>query len=307
MTIFQGKQSNPAPSRTRAFTLIELLVVISIIGLLIAILLPVLGVARDAAAQSSRLSDMRQMMIGYTAHYTDNKDQVLYGKLPNAGTLDGRPISVQIAGYEIVGLVTARYPWRIAAYINGVWDILHSHTTTPPAPQPTESLIAVENKAYDISLGPGFGLNSIYVGGDVAGNGFQTIGSPLLGRYTPNRKQHVVFKSEEVRRPSELIVFADSKYVVPPLPGQDPPVGDVGNFLLTPPRLRGEEYWRANGSTLENLKPGFNIGFPEGYVTDATTTGFFDGSARTVSYEELSDMRLWANKADSADYDYTTQ
>lgn len=53
-------------SRDRcAFTLIELLVVVSIIGLLIAIMLPALGAARDAVRTSQCLSNQRQMMTGW--------------------------------------------------------------------------------------------------------------------------------------------------------------------------------------------------------------------------------------------------
>ncbi len=63
--------------RYNAFTLIELLVVISIIALLIAILLPVLGSARRAALMTQCLSNLHQIGIGAAAYEPDHK-----GKLP---------------------------------------------------------------------------------------------------------------------------------------------------------------------------------------------------------------------------------
>ena len=59
-----------------AFTLIELLVVISIIALLIAILLPALGAARDAAKTIACASNTRQMMIASAAYRTDHDDHL---------------------------------------------------------------------------------------------------------------------------------------------------------------------------------------------------------------------------------------
>ena len=57
-----------------AFTLIELLVVIAIIALLIGILLPALGKARDTARVAKCLSGERQMALAFTTYAHDQKD-----------------------------------------------------------------------------------------------------------------------------------------------------------------------------------------------------------------------------------------
>ena len=61
--------------RARAFTQVELLTVIAIIGVLAAILIPVVGSARQAAKASQCTSNLRQLAQGYLVYLTDNRGE----------------------------------------------------------------------------------------------------------------------------------------------------------------------------------------------------------------------------------------
>ena len=304
MTAYIRHHTRPVRAAT-AFTLIELLVAISIVVLLIAILLPVLGSARNAAEHAKQLSGIRQVMIGYASYNNEYAGHVMWGFPPFGGytTIDGGPVSVYIEGtsdtalngtYESLPSVAAqRYPWRLYPYFNKVWEVLHSHQDQVPT------------GAYELSIDPSLGLNSAYIGGQdkvTASNqldGF--IEDPPGGNsLVANRGRHVVFREQEVLRPSRLLVFAEVRQ-------WSPGVGltDLGLPYLSPPRGNGHR-WVAAGDDIQPLPPfsGNLVGAPIGRYSSGAATGFFDGHAKTLTPLELEDMRYWANKAEEPDYDF---
>lgn len=270
------------------FTLVELLVVIGIMALLIAMLLPTLGAARDAARATATHAALQQTMTAYTNRSADSDGELLPGYLPSH--YRGRPTQARLStGLMVRGLPAQRYPVRLAEYQGDSWAMIFHHTPPPQVPTPDDP--DRFTKAYTLGLHPGFGINAVYVGGDHnLGGSFQRRGST----WQPNPGGSAVLKIDRVRRPSDLIALAETQLYN----GIDEPDG-TGFHLLSPPWYSSTA-WTGHADGIELTTPGVKIGVPIGRYQDAALAGHLDGHAEAVAPEDLNELRRWSNNVDRA-------
>ncbi len=277
----RGSRSRTSDS---GFTLIELLVVIAIIAVLISILLPSLGAARGVAKATRELAAAQQTMIAFQLYAQDNGGRYLPG-MPDRREVSGRAAPIDGLGDPINDPLTAqRYPWRLAPYLDYNFRGLYSDD---------KALSALRERyadyVYTVSLFPSLGMNVAYVGGSVNHLGDKT-SQRILGKVFLER-------DDQANRPTQVIAFASARFRGPLTLAELPE--PEGFFRVEAPTFGAG--WQESYDP-EAEAPGVNSGFVSLRHGNKAVTAMLDGHAEILGWDELRDMRRWADQATGEDW-----
>jgi len=269
---------------SRGFTLIELLVVISIIAVLIGILLPSLGQARALGSQTREVSAGQQQMVAFALYADDHRGTLLPGMPPPKWIADGDIVVLNQLGEDVAPIEAQRYPWRLAPYLDYNFRGLY---------QDDDFLTDLEAKSqhdyeYWVSLFPSLGMNTMYVGGDVNQLGWNKNALAAWGKF-------YVTRFDEVRQPTQLIGFASARYY-----SNGDGVIREGFFRVKAP-FSAAGGWEAtyDDATLNPEKNSGNVALRH---LDSAVAACLDGHVETLVWDEIRDMRRWANDADEREW-----
>lgn len=323
----------------RGFTLIELLVVIAIVALLIGILLPGLGKARDTARMIVEQAALKQQTTAYAAYLSDFKQRTL----PSAPHWDWVHATNWNSMYPPDPFDNRLFLWHSIAKI-WTWHFIgavgykreemvldkptyREFLTRPKVPGATSGFTDYGSNSYTaaVAFHPSFGYNGVYVGGGFTHGAFRNGGANHVGANPRSSGGgFYVVNAPDVRFTDTLLLFASSRGgdvseggwwsygAATPNSGTMRP----GYFMVTSPKPHptnrgydGAPYTLGGGWVASNnfdyRQPAGNWGMLSPRHFKKVTTSMLDGHVQMQTLEELRDMRKWSNAATKADWSFT--
>lgn len=278
----------------RGFTVLELLIVVAIIGVLVAILVPALGKARQCALITGELSAGRQFATAHAMYSNDHDGFVMPGFASSGMVTRGEVIARNDRGQRLAGPEAQRYPWRLMPYMENEIDLLYRDRRA------IEERLGGAGATYDyaVSVAPRMGLNDAFIGGSGAatGVGYAFRESPTIQRRIAERwpMRWYVQRVTDARDPSGLLAFATAYGTenVSSVPLD-------GFYSVQPPYFQSR-LWRA--APPDEVTQPQETGFVSFRFAGRTVAAMLDGHAETLTWAEAQDMRRWAPRANAEDW-----
>ncbi len=264
-----GASSRTGRAHRAAFTLVELLVCIAILAVLVALLLPSLGSARESARAGVCSSNVRQLLLAIESYASDHRDRLPPGApdmLANRTRWHGARASAS-AAFEPQGGTLSPYLDASES------DVASRSVRSCPTFAPVAERLRRASAGFERSAG-GYGYNNAYLGVDRAPAGVHPASGRPIHRLITDR---LGAQRSRFATPAETLAFADSAFAA----GTPDTMGLIEYSFLEP------RYWPDNPSQRADPSIHFRHAAPARIQSaiarpGSATAGFLDGHVAPI-------------------------
>lgn len=310
--------------RPRAFTIVELIVIISIIGLLMALLIPALNTAQTRGRKLNEANNARSLAMAWNLYGNANNSAAAPGFIAPDVQQNWRvryefpfaPDPTNAPSLKDIPPGTAApWTWRLLSYVDYnaelIWGYrgeatldVNALVLDPSGDDPGNPLRA-RNVAYE----PAFGYNGYHIGGVWCQPDGESRPRFMLddAEDINNNPVTVVSRSiANIRRADELVLFAASTRINAAGSFDSFSETEDGWHLVSPPRLGDVTKWRVpptSDSIVQTANPPTFL--PIYRYGESVTVALADGSTAAERHTALLDMQRWVDQATTRDFFFT--